>query len=109
MGEYADMMINGEACQGCGLPFEEEQGHPSFCGSCWRERKKHLGKRAHSGDRSRSKLIKPPAVEKCSECGRDENDCGCPQCLACKGAGFIGLDCCPQCHATGIPDEVASD
>jgi len=41
MGEIADMMINGEMCQSCGVFILDDDGHgvgyPSFCGGCQTE------------------------------------------------------------------------
>lgn len=35
MGEAADAMINGDACEGCGEEFETEgAGYPRRCQSC---------------------------------------------------------------------------
>lgn len=33
MGEYADMMLEGDACAGCGMPFldDEGEGFPRYC------------------------------------------------------------------------------
>lgn len=35
MGEYADDMIYGFACQNCGVYFEEEHGYPVSCEGCY--------------------------------------------------------------------------
>ena len=37
MGDMADMAINGEMCSYCGTTFEEENGFPLLCPSCWNE------------------------------------------------------------------------
>jgi hypothetical protein len=34
MGEYADMIINGESCQECGAYLGEAVGYPRTCRSC---------------------------------------------------------------------------
>lgn len=35
MGEIADAMINGDDCQVCGVPFDDEgSGYPRTCASC---------------------------------------------------------------------------
>lgn len=36
MGEQADMMINGDVCEGCGEFFEEPLGYPGKCERCLR-------------------------------------------------------------------------
>ena len=36
MGEMADDMIEGACCSQCGVYFEEENGFPALCKSCWR-------------------------------------------------------------------------
>lgn len=37
MGEYADLMIDGESCSLCGVNFEESHGYPVACKSCWNQ------------------------------------------------------------------------
>ena len=34
MGEYADMIINGEICEECMLPLTKEYGYPVSCKEC---------------------------------------------------------------------------
>jgi hypothetical protein len=54
MGEYADMMLEGEACAGCGMPFfNNADGIPRYCSrSCepvgWRGPKAEKSKRARN-------------------------------------------------------------
>lgn len=56
MGEIANQMINGEACELCLMPFEDprkrgevyEHGYPVVCHHCWhhltdKEKKHHQG------------------------------------------------------------------
>jgi hypothetical protein len=38
MGEIADMMLNGTLCQGCGVYLGSDNGYPTLCSSCKRER-----------------------------------------------------------------------
>lgn len=35
-GEMADAMIEGACCSHCGVFFEEENGFPALCRSCWK-------------------------------------------------------------------------
>lgn len=36
MGEYSEMLIEGEQCSGgCGVMFEEGHGYPVLCKECW--------------------------------------------------------------------------
>jgi len=47
MGQIADDIIDGLACEFCGIFFEEEHGHPVVCESCWatltqKEKKGHV-------------------------------------------------------------------
>ena len=37
MGEYAEMMINGDSCQVCGEFLGEGPGHPMTCSYCHSE------------------------------------------------------------------------
>ena len=38
MGEYADLMINGDSCELCGCNFEEDgDGYPRTCKDCWKD------------------------------------------------------------------------
>lgn len=37
MGEIADMMINGDLCEGCGVDLGEGDGYPRKCADCNRE------------------------------------------------------------------------
>ena len=37
MGEYADMMIDGESCSLCGCNFEKSHGYPVVCSNCWKK------------------------------------------------------------------------
>src|SRR5580692_11302367 len=37
MGEIADLMINGDICQGCGAELGEGDGYPRQCRGCERE------------------------------------------------------------------------
>ena len=37
MGEMADDMIDGAACELCGMYFEEEHGYPVICKDCWKD------------------------------------------------------------------------
>jgi hypothetical protein len=37
MGDIADDIINGFQCSWCGVCFEEENGFPVACESCWAE------------------------------------------------------------------------
>lgn len=34
MGEYADMIIDGEVCQLCGVFLGDAPGHPRYCPDC---------------------------------------------------------------------------
>lgn len=34
MGEYADYILNGDDCQGCGEYIGEGDGYPRFCAGC---------------------------------------------------------------------------
>ena len=36
MGEMADYMVNGDDCQVCGVPFDDEggDGYPRTCNGC---------------------------------------------------------------------------
>lgn len=36
MGEYADYMLNGDDCEGCGQYLGDGDGFPRLCGSCQR-------------------------------------------------------------------------
>jgi hypothetical protein len=42
MGDIADMMIEGDACQQCGVPFldGESPGYPRKCEDCKRDESK---------------------------------------------------------------------
>jgi len=44
MGEYADLLLNGDCCQVCGQNFEESFGYPVTCSACKREENKDLMK-----------------------------------------------------------------
>lgn len=59
MGEYADMIIEGESCQECGAYLGEAVGYPLTCGSC----KKPGG----SGGHLRTKIVAKTA---CITCGK---------------------------------------
>lgn len=37
MGEYAEMILDGECCQICGEYLGESMGHPMTCASCHSE------------------------------------------------------------------------
>ena len=37
MGEIADMMIEGQMCQGCGEVLGDGDGFPAFCAACQSE------------------------------------------------------------------------
>jgi hypothetical protein len=38
MGEYADMMLDGTCCSGCGVFLENSlEGFPQMCGGCAKE------------------------------------------------------------------------
>ena len=39
MGEIADMMIDGELCEGCGGYIGEPVGYPRRCGPCRKEQR----------------------------------------------------------------------
>lgn len=54
MGEYADLLLNGDCCQICGQPFKESYGYPVTCPSCKRE--------------ERVTAFKPK--QKCPTCGK---------------------------------------
>lgn len=41
MGEYAEMMINGDSCQACGEYLGDGPGYPMTCDYCHREILKH--------------------------------------------------------------------
>jgi hypothetical protein len=47
MGEYADLIIDGLQCSGCGAMFQEAHGYPVFCHLCWDDMNAH--ERKHSG------------------------------------------------------------
>lgn len=34
MGEYADMILDGDVCELCGQAFEEAYGYPKTCTEC---------------------------------------------------------------------------
>lgn len=34
MGEIADMIVNGDMCEGCGVWLGEGDGYPRRCDSC---------------------------------------------------------------------------
>lgn len=34
MGEYAEMMLDGTCCEGCGEYLGDAQGFPDYCASC---------------------------------------------------------------------------
>lgn len=41
MGDVADSLINGDACETCGVYFEESgDGYPRKCGGCRQDQKK---------------------------------------------------------------------
>ena len=40
MGEYADMMIEGLMCSGCGAFFVAEHGFPVLCKDCHQKKSK---------------------------------------------------------------------
>lgn len=48
MGEIADQMVNGSACQWCGVLFEKEHGYPVICRNCFdnstRKERRHIVK-----------------------------------------------------------------
>ena len=35
MGEIADLIIDGECCAFCMMPFSEAVGYPCACSGCW--------------------------------------------------------------------------
>lgn len=48
MGELADQMINGEDCQQCGMPLDEDElghGHPVTCQACLHEAREEANAR----------------------------------------------------------------
>ena len=47
MGEFAEAMINGDDCAGCGVPFDDDgDGFPRYCDDCEVETApKHKSKR----------------------------------------------------------------
>lgn len=58
MGEYADMIIDGEVCQECGTYIGEAAGYPRTCKSC---------KPGGSNGHLRSKIVAKTA---CLTCGK---------------------------------------
>lgn len=50
MGEIADMVLNGELCQGCGeLMSDDAPGHPRTCAGCLKPPRKHDCQFCHRG------------------------------------------------------------
>jgi len=72
MGEIADMMIDGDLCEGCGVAFDDEgQGFPRRCKECG------------PYDYQVAKKSAPPAPSSkktnCPECGKRVKKIGLPQ------------------------------
>jgi rubrerythrin len=38
MGEYADMILDGEMCEWCGNIMDDDDDYPHLCPECLRER-----------------------------------------------------------------------
>lgn len=54
MGEYAEMMLDGECCEACGVYLGGGNGHPQRCPDCHHEIttaevEKELGRGAQDG------------------------------------------------------------
>ena len=45
MGEIADMMLDGTLCQGCGGYIGSDNGFPTWCSDCKKERKQYFKNR----------------------------------------------------------------
>ena len=68
MGEIADMMLEGQMCQGCGEILGQGDGYPVFCKSCQRG----MDIDAH-GDKQTTKDGQPinrPSKINCPECNK---------------------------------------
>ena len=62
MGEYAEMMVNGECCEACGEYLGFGSGVPSYCSKACAEGR---------GAKWASETPRPPIKKtKCPECGR---------------------------------------
>lgn len=54
MGEYAEMSLDGEFCEGCGEYIGDGNGYPQRCAGCHHEitkaeLEKEFGRRLHRG------------------------------------------------------------
>lgn len=68
MGEYADMMLDGTMCQGCGEYIGSDNGFPTFCKGCAREDRK--------ANPALYAAPKNPAKVACKVCGRHVKQTG---------------------------------
>jgi hypothetical protein len=64
MGEIADQLLNGDDCEGCGMPFETPgDGFPRMCAGCLRE--EVMQKKRRSGAAIRGALVLVLAATVC--------------------------------------------
>ena len=65
MGEYADMMLDGTMCEGCGVYLGPAVGYPRYCPSC----AKDLPGDHFQSPKYKTRQQTPPKV-KCPTCGK---------------------------------------
>ena len=73
MGEIADMMLEGQMCQGCGEILGDGDGYPTFCGGCQSENGiNELGETASdTGTTTKDgKPIRRPGKTNCPQCNK---------------------------------------
>lgn len=71
MGEIADLMINGDICEGCGVELGGEgDGYPRRCSGCAREYKSEpVVEQPKKGGRPMPKVRCPLCAKPCSARG----------------------------------------
>ena len=72
MGEYADMIIDGETCQECGVYLGEAVGYPRSCRSC----NSHSGLNNFDSVKNRRQPGEPREKVTCSVCKKRVNKVG---------------------------------
>lgn len=63
MGEYADMVINGEVCQFCLEPLSSDNGYPSTCAGCMQDEVEEKPKDPKVKCPTCGKRVKPTGLE----------------------------------------------
>lgn len=69
MGEYADMMLDGTLCEGCGVYLGADSGYPMRCRSCRADRSREVQIADTKKKNGASKVSCPQCQKRVKEVG----------------------------------------